>query len=292
MGETLGFGLRRDKEKKAEVTEKEEKMRRNKVGSLFLVSVLALAGIGISYAGFSDSISVSGSVSTATLHVDVMTDWYSGTWVYKIWGFPAPPESRPPGNPTTYSLANEILVYHGFVNKEPTPTAVLAWAASYGGNAELEAYSYAYDNTPTTDIGATYYNLFPCIDFNTDFIFHYTGSIPGRINTATIFPVTGSNYPGDGINFLTWLWNYHADHPLFGAWVTAYFVTPIYGTDGVTITGWTQGAPVDVGQQLHNGNYVEVILTIHLPQDNNLQGLSGTFGGTISVQQWYDSPQV
>ena len=47
-------------------------MRRNKIGSMFLVSVLALAGIGISYAGFSDSISVYGTVDTATVNLDIV----------------------------------------------------------------------------------------------------------------------------------------------------------------------------------------------------------------------------
>jgi hypothetical protein len=227
---------------------RKKRMRKNKVGSLFLMSVLALAGIGFSYAGFSDSISVYGTVDTATLNTEIMTDWYSGTWVYKIYSFEGAPPILPPGDPDVYDLANEVLIYRGFVGVVPAPVEITNWADANGGHAELEAYSYAYDNTPTTDIGATYYNLFPCIDFSADFIFHYTGSIPGRINTATIFPTTEDPYPGDGVGFLTYLWNYHINNPTlgYGAWVKAYLVTPT----GDPITEWTVVEPVDVGYQL------------------------------------------
>jgi hypothetical protein len=73
--------------------------------------------------------------------------------------------------------------------------------------------------------------------------------------------------------------------------VEAYRCFPIYGTDGVTIVGWTIDTAqlVDVGYQLHNCNYVYVKLVIHLPQDNYWQGLHGAFGGKIGVIQWNDA---
>lgn len=277
-------------------------MKRNKVGSLFLVSVLALAGIGISYAGFSDNISVYGSVNTATLSTEIMTGWYSGTWVYKIWGFPDMPEDPVPGNPAdiqiTYDPANEILIYHGFVQFYPGEDAVEDWATNNFGNAELESSAYAtsglyvFPDGTASDVDMVYDNLFPCIDFSADFIFHYTGSIPGRINTATIFPILYDiNYPDS--EELAALWAIHQANPTagFGAWVEAYRALPILGTDGQTIIGWTidHNQPVDVGYQLHNCNYVYVKLTIHLPQDNYWQGMNGAFGGTIGVQQWADT---
>ena len=58
-------------------------MKRNKIGTLFLVTVLSLAGLGVAYAGFTDSISIFGTVNTATVELDI--EAYSGTDVYKVW---------------------------------------------------------------------------------------------------------------------------------------------------------------------------------------------------------------
>jgi len=264
-------------------------MRKNKIGTLFLISVFVLAGIGISYAGFSAQITAYGTVDTASVGLEVM-DWYSGTWVYKIYGFPGTPDA-PPDDPATYDLTNELLIYRGFVNHT---AEVYEWAYDNEGVAELVSWAYAEEGShvwpdqTTSDIDMVYQNLFPCIDFSADFIFHYIGTIPVKINTAEILSLTGSVYPGTTTNFLDWLWAYHATNPGYGAWVEAYRAYPIYA--GEFIVGWTIDTeqPVDVGYQLHNCNYVYVKLVIHLPQDNLLQGLSGTFGGKISVVQWTD----
>ena len=276
-------------------------MKHNKTGTIFIVSILALAGIGISYAGFSDSISVYGTVDTATVTIDWI-GWYSGTWVYKIYDFETTPSS-PPEFPDKYSPIDEILIYRGFTQFQPTVAEVQSWATTYGGIAELVSYSEAkVGTTPlptppgTYDIDMVFDNLFPCIDFEADFIFHYEGSIPAIIDTAQIFPLTGDNYPGTTTNFLEWLWAYHLlpGNEAYGAWVEAYFVQG-FDKDGKEthetneIVRWEKGALVDVGQQIHNCDFIWVILTIHLPQDNYLQGLTGHFGGNIHVIQWYDS---
>jgi hypothetical protein len=278
-------------------------MRHNKIGTLFLVSVLALAGIGISYAGFSDNIAVYGTVDTATVDIDWI-GWYSGTWVYKIWGFPDA-LSSPPGDPVVYNLDDEILIYRGFTNIQPPESVVEDWATYNGGNAELVSYSEAKvgtthdDETGTPklyDIDMVYSEIFPCIDFEANFIFHYGGSIPAIIDTAQIFAFPGGSvYPDTTTNFLEWLWAYHLipDNEAYGAWVEAYFIQGYDETGAPTddlskIVSWQLGNPVDVGQQLHACDYVLVKLIIHLPQDNNLQGLSGIFGGNIHVIQWYE----
>ena len=138
-----------------------------------------------------------------------------------------------------------------------------------------------------------YNNLFPCIDFEADFIIKYTGTIPVKVNVAEIFPIDGDIYPGSDpeTNFLEWLWAYHLipGNEDYGAWVEAYKCEPIM--DDNEINGWNidMDDPVDVGYQLHDGDYVYVKLVIHLPQDNNLQELSGTFSGKVSVIQWNDT---
>ena len=91
-------------------------MRKNRIGALFMVSVLALAGIGISYAGFTDTITVSGTVNTATVDLDIIA--YSCTKVWKIWDWPPylpPPDTyEPPQIPgLTYNPGDEYAYYHG-----------------------------------------------------------------------------------------------------------------------------------------------------------------------------------
>ncbi len=56
------------KENKAEVTEKEEmiKMKTAKIGAIFLISVIALAGLGIGFAQVSDTLTLHGTVNTGT----------------------------------------------------------------------------------------------------------------------------------------------------------------------------------------------------------------------------------
>lgn len=274
---------------------RKNEMKGNKIGSIFLVSVLALAGIGVAYAGFTDSISVYGTVDTATVEIDYI-GWFSGTWVYKIWDFDGTP-TTPPGTPDEFDLANEILIYQGFTTQDPIPTEqeVIDWAVANGGQADLVAYSYAEEPVAGEDydVKMIYDSLFPCIDFSADFVFHYGGSIPAKINVAEIFPIDGDPFPGTDMNFLTWLWDRNAGNPGYGAWVEAYKVQGLDANGAETdviedIVEWVVGEPVDVGYQLHFCDYVYVQLTIHLPQMNELQGLSGEFGGNIGVIQWND----
>ena len=84
-------------------------MKQNKIGTIFIVTALALAGIGVSYAGLTDVIIVSGTVDTAT--VDLIVDWYSGTIVWKIWDCP---ENYDPGyTGLVVDCSHEIAVYTG-----------------------------------------------------------------------------------------------------------------------------------------------------------------------------------
>ena len=129
-------------------------MRKNKVGSIFLVSMLALAGLGISYAGFSDIIYVSGTVETAELSLTVIG--YSGTWAWKSITENDPhglvvtdnPDYEPPTGDTGFKVASAF--------------------AREGGADEADVV-FVFDN------------LFPCIDFKADFKFQYTGTIPARL---------------------------------------------------------------------------------------------------------------
>ena len=56
-------------------------MKTIKISTLFLVSILAIAGIGISLAGWTDTISVTGTIQTGQVNFKVTG--YSGTWAWK-----------------------------------------------------------------------------------------------------------------------------------------------------------------------------------------------------------------
>lgn len=109
----------------------------------------------------------------------------------------------------------------------------------------------------------TYWNLFPSIDFVADILIHYDGSIPAKVTVADI---TTND---------AWLQALWASGD---AYITAYW-SDINHTKGAVIAD-------PIGLQLHESNYILIELTIHLPQDNSLMGLSGSFTGEISVIQW------
>ena len=58
-------------------------MKSQKIGALFIISILALTGIGISYAGLTDSFYIFGTAKTAV--VEFMDITYSGTNVWKMY---------------------------------------------------------------------------------------------------------------------------------------------------------------------------------------------------------------
>lgn len=267
-------------------------MRRNKIGSIFLVSVLALAGIGISYAGFFDTIHVYGEVDTASVEIDILEGWYSGTWVYKIW-FPIDivPPNEAPGNPFLYEPGNEILIYKGFTNEVPPEDDILDWASTRGFNAELEAYSYAKDGETHDgeqyDIDFVYSDIFPCIDFKANFVVHYIGSIPARVNPNIIID---TYYPEGGSSWLDDLYNdYDYASDRFGIGINVYKVDPIEDTSTGDITGWDNYQLINpLGYQVHYCDYFLVEVIIHLPQLNIFNDKYAEFSADFSVTQWYD----
>ena len=122
----------------------------------------------------------------------------------------------------------------------------------------------------------------------------YDGSIPARINKTILIDTTscpkGENFKGSGRNWLEYLWyNETKDDPNGvsdgGIEVKAY---RCYLNDGSWDIHYNE--PVDVGTQLHQGDYIYVNLTIHIPQDNDYQKLRGGFSTEILVVQWNEYP--
>jgi hypothetical protein len=129
-------------------------MRQAKIGAIFLVSIIALAGVGAGYAAWRDTIFINGYINTGSVYLDVID--YSGTWVWKDLN------------------TDECVVLHN-PNVAPSINSILvasAWAQPM------------LDDTgePIDDWHEMHFdNLFPCIVFTADIKMQYTGTIPVKI---------------------------------------------------------------------------------------------------------------
>ena len=257
-------------------------MNTGKIGTMFLVSVLVLASVGITYAGFYSNRSLYGTVDTATVNLDIVE--FSGTWVYKVWGWTDP--QHPPDAPAswkgldiTWDPAGEVLICRGFDQYQPTETKLDDWVGDYPGT-QWEAISHAQANPGTQhgtppvnyDVDMEWDNIFPCIDFIADVVVHYTGSIPAHIAQPTPTWIVGEQYFAGYTTFKAyWYTTGKANLNTLG-------VIDLH--KGNEITTW----PI----QVHECQYVGIEVWIHLPQlpDNSLQDKHGEFNFNISSMQW------
>lgn len=258
MGEKLGFALRLAKENKAEVNER-RKMKM-KIGAIFLVSVMALAAIGGGYAAWFDTITVEGTVNTGSVGWDVVD--YSGTWVWK-------------------NMANDQceITHEGEIVQDTCILVASAYAKQTVDDAGAEV-----DDSVTV----VFDNLFPCIDFEADFTVHYTGSVPGKINSITFRD----------------LWPDTDDELLIDKFTTLEVEIGILD-EATQEYVWTPLPVEDLdGYQLHYCNKIHVVMTIHLPQYYDLDGdgveeptdylmnLDGSFDLDVEVVQWNEYGMV
>ncbi len=229
-------------------------MRNDKIGSIFLISVLALAGIGISYSGFTDNIHIYGFVDTAV--VDLTVEDYSGTWVWKVWA--TEENAQPP--------VGEIYFYHGFVSERPTDDEVRDMFP--GCDVLLVSKAYAMDGTQhgdtVYDVDMVWDNIFPCIDFTADVIIHYKGSIPAKLQWPSIIWHEGEEYFIDCTTLKAYKYTLENEE-----WIK-----------GDEITNWPY--------QVHYCYYIGFEVTIHIPQQNDLQDKHGEFSFNFEVIQWND----
>lgn len=227
-------------------------MSTKKTGALFLITLMALTGISISYAGWTDLITITGTVDTGTIDWDIIS--YSGTWVWKQLSTDLEITNSGPVDPT-----ND---WNGDTIKNDDPDAGQnGWYIS----EDYELISSAWAQAGATDdtVIMVYENIFPCIDFIADFTIHYSGSIPARINRITecwgpqdqwVVPLKQSEPPG---------------------------IYDVITCDGQTVTE---------GFQLHESDYVFFERHIHLPQEDDLQGKTATFTIHIELIQWNEYP--
>ncbi|MDG6219758.1 MAG: hypothetical protein QCI00_10040 [Candidatus Thermoplasmatota archaeon] len=226
---------------------------KNKIGTIFFVSMLALAGIGISYAGFTDMITISGSVTTGTVEMNVVD--YSGTWLWKVWGSEQP--------------TDEVIIFEGKTSVY-TEDYMLGELTRLYPDCDYEKISYAYakEGTQGYDVDMIFSNIFPCTEYTADVYIHYIGSVPAHVN------VTDFTYPVIFDRSDLWDWDFIAQKGI---------INPTTGGYDYTETSF----PV----QLHDCNhlYIEFMLHMLQPSDvNDFQGQEYSFSFNINAIQWYD----
>jgi hypothetical protein len=220
--------------------------------------IVALGAIGVGYAMWSDEITIDGEVYTGSVGIDIIDT--SNTIVWKDGSQP-----------------NEINVMHYWESEgqpqapDPNYPSPIAWAdADYSGGSA--AYYPGAEGVPPGDdeIYLWYENLFPCINFEADFLLKYTGTIPGKIKVTEL---AIDNAMLDGYKCVT---AYESNE--FGERIG----------DALNLEGY----------QIHENEYVIVVISIHIPQtveDPNLGAMDqfGVISGKLEVQQWneYEAPQ-
>lgn len=230
-------------------------MRRRfgKIGLLMVTLVVAIGVMGAAFASWTDSVSISGEVDTGNLDLNVVD--YSGTWVWKV------PE-------------HEIVTWSGWVGDlaDNTPGDGMLVASSVAG-------PMMDGNVQVDDaIWVDYDNLFPCIDFKVDFLLKYEGSVPARL------VINDPEFTGENAAFFNALvWSLpNPGVPDGGSYLYGEMWTS--NADGEKLVNITSDEMY--GYQVHEGDYIIMVFTLHLAQDNTLMDMDADFTAGITAVQW------
>jgi hypothetical protein len=235
-------------------------MGKKKIGLLALALVLALGALGVGYAAWEDSVTITGTVQTGSVDIEIID--YSNTYIWKV-----------PANVS----ADEIYIQHTWDNpgsdrvSDPdpvTPVDAFPNPPYPPGSADVDAVAYAdaseYVGGEDYDIQVDICNAFPLTALTADFLLHYNGTVPAKITVSDLDFTDDTNDPDADI----------ADYVHI-----TYHTSNLAGDDLGEIT------PA-IGDQWHYCNYILVKIYVDLIQDDTLQLQSGTINGTITVRQW------
>jgi len=197
-----------------------------KIGILALTLVIALGALGIGYASWTDSVSITGTVNTGTVGINAV--YFSGTDIYK-------------------DLSNDALV-------------AVHWMADAGGQVIWTSGSAPASNVLVASAGSTagklddtiditFVGAFPTDELTADFVIESVGTVP-VIVTADF---TQAN------EMLKWLWDngyvtvyackfsFVDGRPVFGAAITG----PVQLHQGDMVKVWLT---IDLPQADELGN--------------------------------------
>jgi len=237
-------------------------MEKNKIFTIFGIILLSLAGIGITYAGFVDVIKVYGTVSTAS--VDIEVDEYSCTYLWKIWDWQNPGEN--PYAPVLKIYEDkEIAIYRGKCLNDQNIAEITDWLESNGNILSQDPIVASAEASFGDEhlINVEYNNIFPEIDFISYFVIHYVGTIPGKMEWPEISWQSGSELA----DFLE---------------IKAY----IYSKNNDEYIKEDEILNEEFPFQLHFCDLVGWEVSINLSQENTLQAKNAKFSFDLNVVQW------
>jgi len=232
------------------------KINTGKLAVLFIITAMALAGIGAGYSAWFDTITIEGEVSTGSV------GWHfsdvSETFVYKIHDLP---------DPINPDWGSEI-----FVDYASTPFSDIVMMYEPYLVEEIASATVVLQDDHHAIV--TYTNLFPCINFEADVWIDYTGTVPGKLNSITFNDFWASDDTETS----------YGDEVLIDQDTTLEVLVYDENEDLVSV-------PDDyLGLQLHEGYRIHIILTVHLEQNNDLMNLNGDFEVSAEVVQWNEFP--
>lgn len=257
-----------------------------RMGLLALALVLALGSLGVTYAAWTDSVYVVGTVHTGNLDADICG--VSSTFVYKVPGGQygdLPPETfvdyyystdddyTPPDLPAGSMLVAQATTINTSVWKDPVTKEIV----------DIDSAEMKFEG------------VFPGIDFMTDVELEYNGSIPAKIS---IVEITSDN---DIVDELWGLWQdggqygdtTYAPHT-YGIWIDAELSTDD-GDTWIPIPNPDPNLPQEIlGLQLEQEDLVHIQMHVLLPEEPVYEHLSLSFTGQITVKQWnlYEEPET
>jgi len=220
-----------------------------RLGLLFMVLVIALGGIGAAFAAWTDTVTITGTVNTGDVDLNVVR--YSGTWVWKV---PTAPD--------------EIVVWHGWADELADHTPA---------NGQLIAWAYmGPDGAVEDSVLGVAENIFPEILFTADVLLRYDGSIPAIVYATVVQPPTGDVE----LTAITG-WDYTPPPPQPRAINDCAFVGTYTGGvfEGTQINSYN-------GVQMHDGDYMLLEVNLNLPQDNDLMDKHETWKVNMNAIQW------
>lgn len=244
---------------------------------LSLALVVALGGLGIGYAAWTDTVAFSGTVTTGEVDID-LTGEYSGTYVYKDL------------DETSATYEQRIIVRtetdeNGTVLTVLEPVEIAGVIVAIPAEWKLIASAQATGPGPNTDddaVTVTFDKLYPCIDFIADFKVHVYGTVPVKL---ALLPLEGEV-------------GYYTPTVVGDPDLDDVFLDPPDNTiPAIRVVYWDEVGEVwlDIEEvQFEYCDEIWVGIIVHIPQDNDLMLASGTIAGRIVAVQWdkYDEDQA
>ncbi len=238
--------------------------------------IVALGGLGVGYAAWTDKVTITGNVETGTLDLEVVE--YSGMWFWKI-----------PGDVPEYYFTTDPSYVPTPIPGEDLPF-IVAYAAS--------SQTLDVNNDPVDDaVTMTFDNLFPLdggvplygpgdvpigsqYAWRANFVVHYNGSVPAMVSAEF------TEVHGDAALLALWA---EDPPPWNGIWVVFERLDATYD-EGDDPWQHRTGIYITDTIQMHQCEYVLCWMCVEIPQNNDYQDLEGGFTAEINAIQWNEAP--